>query len=181
MQLCSLGKFLLTMWPQKYVFDRCNSLWDHDQTGNKTCQQIFFRKRISVLADLKVSSLVWKSVFYRPKLTGKWGPHGTETNFLKFKTEMYRRIELKEYMRKMGSFVQICFLPELWLLKCQKWLILYTFHQIQQKSVTVWTRCLSASMRSFLTLSENTVNYALLNYHQQNFIVQKYIITVFFC
>ena len=55
--------------------------------------------------DLKVSSLARKCVFYKPKLTGKWRAHGTEIKFLKFKTEMYQRIELKKYMKKMGSFV----------------------------------------------------------------------------
>ena len=58
-----------------------------------------------MLIGLKVSSLVRKCVFYRPELTGNSGTHETEIRFLKFKTEMYQRIELKEYMRKMGSFV----------------------------------------------------------------------------
>ena len=31
-----------------------------------------------MLADLKVPSLVWKYVFYRPEITGKWEPHGIE-------------------------------------------------------------------------------------------------------
>ena len=39
------------------------------------------------------------------RTSGKWTLHGTEINFLKFKTEMYQRVELKEYMRKMGSLV----------------------------------------------------------------------------
>ena len=30
------------------------------------------------MSDLKVSSLVRKCVFYRPELTGKRVPHGTE-------------------------------------------------------------------------------------------------------
>ena len=58
-----------------------------------------------MLTGLKVSSLVWKCVFYRPELTGKWGPHGTEIKFLKFKIEMSQRIGLKEYMRKIGLFI----------------------------------------------------------------------------
>ena len=41
------------------------------------------------MSGLKVSSLVRKCVFYRPELTGKWVPHGTEIKFLKFKTEIY--------------------------------------------------------------------------------------------
>ena len=70
LQLCLFGKFLLTMRHQKYDFDHCNYLWDRDQTGNKTCQQTFFRRRIS-MSDLQVSSSVRKCVFYRPELTGK--------------------------------------------------------------------------------------------------------------
>ena len=49
-----------------------------------------------MLTDLKVSSLVLKCIFYRPELTGKWRPHGTEIKFLKFKTEIYQWIELRE-------------------------------------------------------------------------------------
>ena len=32
-----------------------------------------------MLTGLKVSSLVWKCLFYRLELTEKWGPYGTET------------------------------------------------------------------------------------------------------
>ena len=64
---------------------------------------------------------------------GKSGSHGTKIKFLKFKTEMYQRIEFKEYMRKIGSFVYLFLLPELWWLKHQKGLILCTFWRIQQK------------------------------------------------
>ena len=41
-----------------------------------------------MLTGLKVSSLVLKCVFYRPELTGKQVPHGTEIKFLEFKTEI---------------------------------------------------------------------------------------------
>ena len=41
------------------------------------------------MSDLKVPSLVRICVFYRPELTGKWVPHGTEIKFLKFKAEIY--------------------------------------------------------------------------------------------
>ena len=49
-----------------------------------------------MLTGLKESSLVRKCVFYRLEYTGKWGPHGTEIKFLKFKSEIYQRIKLKE-------------------------------------------------------------------------------------
>ena len=58
-----------------------------------------------MLTGLKLSSLARKCVFYRAELTGKSGPHGTETKFLKFETELHQRIDLKEYMKKMGSFL----------------------------------------------------------------------------
>ena len=57
-----------------------------------------------MLTVLKVSSLARKYAFYRTELTGRWGPHGTEIKFFKFKTEMYQGIELKEYTYKMRSF-----------------------------------------------------------------------------
>ena len=79
-----------------------------------------------------MSFLVRKCVFYRQELTGKPEPHGTEIKFLKSKTEMYQRIELKQYLRKIGLFVYLCcLLPELWSLKRHKWLD--TFSWIQQK------------------------------------------------
>ena len=40
------------------------------------------------MSGLEVSSLVRKCAFYRPELTGKQVPHGTEIEFLKFKTEL---------------------------------------------------------------------------------------------
>ena len=48
------------------------------QIGKKTCyipkvSKFFCRKKISMLADLKVSSLACKCVFYRPKHNEKWG------------------------------------------------------------------------------------------------------------
>ena len=45
-----------------------------------------------MLAGLKVSSLVQKCVFYRPELTGKWGPHGIEIlNFCNAKMKVWAR------------------------------------------------------------------------------------------
>ena len=52
-----------------------------------------------------MSSLVQRRVFYRPELTGKWVPHGAKIKILESKTEIYQRIGIKEYMRKMGSFL----------------------------------------------------------------------------
>ena len=52
--------------------------------------------------------------------------------FLICKNEIDQRREFKEQMRKMGSFVQLCLLPELWSLKSQKWIILCTFSWIKQ-------------------------------------------------
>ena len=63
LRLCLLGKFLLTMWSQKYVFDHCNQSMGSGPNW----------KQNSMLTDLKVSSLVRKCVFCaRSELTGKW-------------------------------------------------------------------------------------------------------------
>ena len=138
-----------------------------------------FRNRISMLIGLKLSSLVRKSVFYRPELTGKSGPHETEIRFLEFKTEMYQRIELKEYMRKMGSFVQLCLLPELWSLKRQKWLD--TFCWVQQKISSSLGKIFKCICKVLFGPFTKTMDYVLLGNHQQNFNVQNQRISVFLC
>ena len=56
---------------------RCESKWiihhstcspcDWNQIGNKTFYILKVRKRISMLTDLKVSSLACKHIFYKPK------------------------------------------------------------------------------------------------------------------
>ena len=100
-----------------------------------------------MLTGLKESSLVRKCVFYRLEYTGKWGSHGTEIKFLKFKFEIYQRIKLKEQMRKMGSFVQLSLLPELWLLNVKNSSFYLLSAGYNKKSVPVWVRNLSASER----------------------------------
>ena len=73
-----------------------------------------------MLTDLKVLSLACKCVFYRPEHDGKGRSHDLNFDFLKSKNEIYRWIELKEYMRKIVSFIWLYLLPDLWSLKCQK-------------------------------------------------------------
>ena len=75
------------------------------QIGNKTCYilEVLHRKGISMLTDLKLSSLTCKCVFYRPELNAKAGPHVIE--FCRPWNETYQWIEFKEYTRKMGSVV----------------------------------------------------------------------------
>ena len=78
------------------------------QIGNKACYilkacKFYIEKGISMLTGLKVSFLTCKWVFYRSELNAKAGPHGIE--FCKPCNETYQLIELKEYTRKMGSFV----------------------------------------------------------------------------
>ena len=134
-----------------------------------------------MLTGLKESSLVRKCVFYRLEYTGKWGSHGTEIKFLKFKFEIYQRIKLKEQMRKMGSFVQLSLLPELWLLNVKNSSFYLLSAGYNKKSVPVWVRNLSASERSYVALSENTMDFILCSYHWQNFNVYKNRISVFLC
>ena len=79
-----------------------------------------------MLTTLKVSSLACKCVFYRPEQNAMERLHGTEFfKVLKCKNEIYQRIELIKI--KMRSF------PELWSLKCQKWLIFLYFLLVPAK------------------------------------------------
>ena len=57
---------------------------------------------MSMLMDLKVSSMTCKCVFYGPELNTKRA-HGIE--FWKSWKETYQYVDLKEYMRNMGSVV----------------------------------------------------------------------------
>ena len=53
----------------------------------------------------------------------------------------------------MGSFVYLSrLLPELWSLKCQKWFIFVFSADASKKSVTVWTKYLRASEKTYLAL-----------------------------
>ena len=76
------------------------SNWKESMLYTKSLQ-VLHRKGISTLIGLKVSSLT--CVFYWPELNAKAGPHVIE--FCKPWNETYQWIELKEYTRKMGSFV----------------------------------------------------------------------------
>ena len=60
--------------------------------------QVLHRKGISMLTDLKVSSLTYECVFYRPELNAKGEPHGIE--FCKSWNETNQWIELKKRWEK---------------------------------------------------------------------------------
>ena len=88
---------LFRHWTKQVVGRWGRGRWGRYETGNKTCYQNFVRKRIS-MSGLKVPSLVRKYVFYRPELTGKRVPHGTEIKFLKFQnilTDRAQRVDEK--------------------------------------------------------------------------------------
>ena len=78
------------------------SNWNESMLYTKSLQ-FLNRKGISMLTDLKVSSLTCKYVFYRPEHNVRVGTDGIES--CKPWNETYQWIELKEYTRKMGSFV----------------------------------------------------------------------------
>ena len=65
-----------------------------------------------------MSSLVWKCVFYRPQLTGKWVPHGTEIKFFKFKnilTDTAQKVDDKN-----GVIRLLMFTPRVMVIKISK-------------------------------------------------------------
>ena len=84
------------------AINKKKSNWEQSMFYTKSLQ-VLHRKGISMLTGLKVSSLTCKCVFYRPELNAKAGPHVIE--FCRPWNETYQWIELKEYTRKMGSFV----------------------------------------------------------------------------
>ena len=59
------------------------------------------------MSGLKMSSLVRKCVFYKPKLTGKRVPHGTEIKILKFNnvlTDRAQRVDEKNGVIRLVIF-----------------------------------------------------------------------------
>ena len=83
-----------------------------------------------MLTGLKVSSLVRNCAFYRSELTGKWGPHGTEIKFLKFKMKyIAQRVDEKNEIIRL-----VMFTPRVMVIKMSKMAFLCTFCWIQQKN-----------------------------------------------
>ena len=78
------------------------SNWEQSMLSTKNLQ-VLHRKGVAMLTCLKVSSLTYKCVFYRAELNASAGPHGTE--FCKPWNETNQCIEVKEYTKKIGSFV----------------------------------------------------------------------------
>ena len=172
------------MQPQKYVFDHFNQSMGSGSNWKQNMLANFLQKKD--LYDNKLESVIFRTemcTHFRSKDdTFKQRYHGIEIEFFKFKTEIYQRIDLKGCMRKMESFVQLYSLPELWSVRCQKWLIYVLSAGYSKESVPVWARYLRPPVRSCFAFSENTMDYVLLmSYHQQNFNVQKHRISVFLC
>ena len=120
LQLCQLRKLLLTMRPQKYVFDHYNQSmglganWKKNNLANFLQTKHLYVKRLE--------SVVFSTEMYilQARTYQKVGPPGTEIKYLKFKTEIYQRIELKEQMRKMGVIRLVRFTPRVMVIKMSK-------------------------------------------------------------
>ena len=71
----------------------------------------------------------------------------------------------------MGSFVQLCimFTPRVMVIKMSKIGSFFVYSADDgKKSVRAWAKYSSASERSYLALSENTMDCLILSYHQQD-------------
>ena len=64
---------LFSSWDQVQIV----SNWEQSLLYTKSLQ-VLYRKGVSMLTGLKVSSLTCKGLFYRPELNAKAGPHGIE-------------------------------------------------------------------------------------------------------
>ena len=69
------------------------SNWEQIMLSTKS-EQVLNRKRISMLTDLKVSSLTCKCVFTNQNLMQKGDPWNWILKVLKYRNEVYQRIEL---------------------------------------------------------------------------------------
>ena len=121
---------------------------DWDQIGNKTCYILKVRKRISTLTDLKVSFLACNRVFYKPE-NAKGTPWNWILKILKYKNEIFKRVELKKYKRERGH-LPLCSLLEL-VIKISRLAHFLIFSaDDSKKSVTVRAKSLSISERCYL-------------------------------
>ena len=73
------------------AINKKKSNWEQSMLYTKSLQ-VLHRKGISMLRDLRVSSLTCKCVIYRPELNANGGPHGVK--FCKSWNEIYQWIEL---------------------------------------------------------------------------------------
>ena len=118
----------------KYLVRRIRAKLVSNQEENmlyNKSQQIFCRRKMSMLTGMELLSLACKCVFYRPEHNEKekGTPWSLILKLLKWRNEIYQQIELKEQMKKKwGAFVYLsCLLPKLLILKYQKWLIFCIF------------------------------------------------------
>ena len=100
-----------------------------------------------MLTGLKVSLLLVKCAFYRPE-------HSTNEEHLKLNFEglLLCKVEINQQTRaqsvdeKVGPFVELpCLLPELLLIKCQKWLFYLFSDDDSKKLVKLWAQHVSAT------------------------------------
>ena len=111
---------------------------------------VFCRKKISMSAGLKMSSLACNCVFKRPEHNAKGCP--MQLNF--------EGLDMQKWNIGMIRAQRI-----FWSLKCQKWLFFVFSSDDSKNLVAVWTKHVSASERSYLNHSENAMDYEVLNYH----------------
>ena len=129
------------------------SNWEQSMLYTKSLQ-ILHRKGIPIITGLKVSSVTCKCVFTDQNLMRRWEP--TKLNFENFET--YHWKELKEYKRKMGSFVKLsCLLPYLWCLKRQKLLGVFVFSADNSKKFVIVLGIYLSTQRRYWVIAENGV------------------------
>ena len=95
-----------------------------------------------------MSSLAGNCVFYKPE-NAKGTPWNWILKILKYKNEIFKRVELKKYKRERGH-LPLCSLPEL-VIKISKLAHFLIFSaDDSKKSVTVRAKFLSTSERCYL-------------------------------
>ena len=117
-----------------------------------------------MLTGLKVTSLACRCVFYRTEHMQRGVPLNWNLKVLKWENEIYQTIKLKEYMRKLGHLSSYRVYSQNYGHKNVKsGSSSFVFSVNDSKlSLTVWVKYLGASKRSYLVLSENSLDYWIL-------------------
>ena len=141
---------------QEKFLNAWSSPWNCCQIGVRLeAKHIICQKLYRYIYSNRLKKVIFgmKCVFHILEHNPKGGHHEIEYfGSSKAKNKIQQRIELKEEMRKMGSFVLLSrLLSKLSSLKRSKWLIFCIFFWWQHKIVVIWA---STNKRSYWVLSK---------------------------
>ena len=114
-------------------------------TGLKVLSLVASDLRSQTKGSRFESGCVFKSrcVFYRPELTGKWGPHGTEIKFFEIQNRNVSADRAQRVHEKNGVMCLVMFIPRIMVIKMSR-MALDIANVLSagysKKSVSLWAR-----------------------------------------